>query len=189
MINLEAIRVTEALVLRAQAGDAIAMEQLLREWRPKLIRFVYGQLKHEDAAQDVVQETLIKLANNIRHLASPAAFPGWAYTIARRECVEHFRRERRQLRDGTGFDDARLDCEADDNARVFEPSLEMEECLGRLRREDRELLSLHYWCGLELKEIAQIAGVAAGAVKTRLFRARVHLRELLCLPQDSVSAS
>jgi RNA polymerase sigma-70 factor (ECF subfamily) len=175
----------EALVCRAQAGDAVALEQLLGDWRPRLVQFAAGFLRNPESAQDVVQETLVKLAANLRHLAAPAAFPAWAMTILRRECIEFYRRERRRQAERLGFDELPLGMLEADQTAEFAPSLEMAQCLGRLRREDRELLGLHYWCGLELREIAQRFGIAAGAVKTRLFRAREQLRGVLVLKEES----
>jgi RNA polymerase sigma-70 factor (ECF subfamily) len=56
---------------------------------------------------------------------------------------------------------------------------EMDRYLRQMRNDDRNLLGLFYWREFEVTEIAEILGVAVGAVKVRLFRARNRLRELL----------
>ena len=166
---------TEELVRAAQAGDRAAMEQLLRTWRPILVRCAAAMVRDEDAAQDIVQETLVKVVRNIDQLASPAAFAGWAQQILRRNGIEHFRSESRCMRRSYGNDDPELLARIADDAGSFDAGDEMEEGLRRLRTDDRALLELHYWGGFELAEIAAMFGIATGATKTRLFRARGRL--------------
>ena len=169
----------ESLVVRARCGDTDALEQLLRASYPPLLRTALRLLRDDDAAQDVVQETLIRIARRLDQLAEPAAYPGWARTILRRETQEYFRRRQRNPLDGFEYDDSRLEVLPDEPS-AFAPSEEMDQCLGLLRRDDRSVLDLHYWGGLEASEIAAGLGIAVGAVKTRLFRARNRLRDRLC---------
>jgi RNA polymerase sigma factor (sigma-70 family) len=171
-----------ALVVAARGGDRASLDALLRAWRPRLVRFAARQLTNDEAAQDVVQETLAKVAQNIERLDQPEAFVSWIYTILRRDSIEYFRREQRFCLERTSLDEERSEHNAGEAEAQFAPSIDMQDCLGNLRTEDRELLSLHYWCGLELKELAPVFGIAVGALKTRLFRARGQLRELLLLP-------
>jgi RNA polymerase sigma-70 factor (ECF subfamily) len=174
---------TAQRVLRAQSGDVEAMEALLRDAYPGLMRFASHLIKDRDVAQDVTQEAAIKLVQKIEQLAEPAAFSSWAKTTLRREAFEFLRRQKRNPAEANRDDDTNLKYASVDDGRAFLTGEEMESCLRQLRREDRNLLNLHYWCGFEVKEIAAILGIAAGAVKTRLFRARNRLRDLLCEPE------
>ena len=169
----------ESLVLRARSGDTDALEQLLLTSYPQLLRTALRLLRDDDAAQDVVQETLIRIARRLDQLSQPAAYPGWARTILRRETQEYFRRRQRSPVEGFEYDDSRLEL-LQDEPSAFAPSEEMDQCLGLLRGDDRTVLDLHYWGGLEASEIAAGLGIAVGAVKTRLFRARNRLRDRLC---------
>lgn len=171
---------TEALVIAAQAGSSAALERLLREWRPRLVRSAAAMVRNDDAVQDVVQETLIKLSRNLGDLANPAAFASWAYTILRRKGIEFFRRRARYERDGISYDESLAVSEALAQESFDIRRSEVDECIDLMRGEDRNLLRLHYWGGMELADIASHLEIAPGAAKTRLFRARGRLGDLLC---------
>jgi RNA polymerase sigma-70 factor (ECF subfamily) len=138
-------------------------------------------VRDADAAQDVVQETLMRLHANIGQLLEPAAFWVWAKTILRREANDYFNKEKRYVHDTVDRGDAELESgdDLDRSAGWREMRDEMDGYLRRLRHEDRNLLSLFYWREFDVAEIAAMHGVAVGAVKVRLFRARNRLRELL----------
>ena len=174
-------------IARAQNGDKAALEGLLRAWQPRLIRQASGLLRDREAARDVVQETFIKVVRNIDTLVDPGAFSTWVVTILRNEAWEYVRKKQRSQRGCVGYDDANLDLQSRPDG-AFAASDEMEQYLGRLQNEDRKLLDLYYWCGLDVREIAVALGIATGAVKTRLFRARHRLREIICEPQGELIA-
>lgn len=170
---------TAQLVREAQVGDVPALERLLEQWRPRLIRYAAAWLRDDDAAQDVVQDTLVKVVKNLDRLADPAAFASWVFTILRHSGIELFRREGRSGVRCVSFDDRLLSPASAERESACDEELALEQCLGRLSRDDRDLLRLHYWGGLELGEIAPMLGIATGAAKTRLFRARGRLGVLL----------
>jgi RNA polymerase sigma-70 factor (ECF subfamily) len=116
----------------------------------------------------------------------PSALP-WLLGIAVNLVARHYRDEERQLRAyaRTGVDpiaggeelDARLDA-ADTRARLA-------VALAELRPEERDVLLLHAWVELEYAEIAEALEIPVGTVRSRLSRARAHVRELLS-PTDSI---
>jgi RNA polymerase sigma-70 factor (ECF subfamily) len=169
----------EQLARRARAQDAQALEELLHLSRPGLLRLASRLIRDRDAAQDVVQETLLRLHANIGQLAEPAAFWVWARTILHREAFDYFHREKRYVHDSIELRDAREELEHDEDEASRLTQKEMDWYLRRLPNQDRDLLGLFYWRELEVKEIAAMLGVAVGAAKVRLFRARSRLRELL----------
>ncbi len=99
---------SEWLVLNAQSGKSAAMDQLLRIWYPKFLRYSTHQLNNREAAKDVVQETLLTIARKIGKVKDPVAFPKWAYQILHRRGVDFQRNEiRRREREGSSVDSAR----------------------------------------------------------------------------------
>jgi RNA polymerase sigma-70 factor, ECF subfamily len=164
---------TEWLVLHAQSGSAEALEQLLKLWYPKLLRYAGGQTRDRDAARDVVQDTLLAAARRIRRLEDPAAFPKWVYRILQRRVVDHLRAEIRHRRAAGLADDA--------SSRSAEPGpgTPLEDALGSLAEESYQVVHLHYLIGLTVKEIASLIEVPEGTVKSRLHSARARLRNLL----------
>lgn len=169
----------EELARRARAKDTRALEELLRLCRPGLVRQASRLIRDRDAAQDVVQETLLQLHANIGQLLEPAAFWVWARTILHREAIDYFHKEKRYVHDSVELRDAGRGPEPDDVTATRLMQKEMDWYLRRLPSQDRDLLGLFYWREYEVKEIAAMLGVAVGAAKVRLFRARSRLRELL----------
>jgi len=169
----------EQLARRAHAKETGALEELLRQSRPGLLRHARRLVRDADAAQDVVQETLLRLHANIGQLLEPAAFWVWAKTILHREAIDYFHKEKRYVHDAVELRDAGQELEYDQIAATRLTQKEMDSYLRQLPNVDRDLLGLFYWREYEVKEIAAMLGVAVGAVKVRLFRARSRLRELL----------
>src|SRR5215203_5668718 len=80
-------------ILQAQAGDRLALEQVLRDTSrhvERLVRRIAG-----DAADDVLQDVLWTVARKLTWLEDPAAFKPWVYRIATRAALKHVSRERR----------------------------------------------------------------------------------------------
>ena len=170
---------TTELVIQAQSGSDQAMEQLFTVWRPRLVRRAQSLVRNAATAQDVVQETLVRAFRNLDSLANPAAFASWVYVILRRVGIELAVRESRERNNTVSFEEEWLTPGAVESFELTHDRLELAQCLSRLRLEDRDLLELHYWGGQELGEIAPRFGIATGAAKTRLFRARGRIGALL----------
>jgi RNA polymerase sigma-70 factor (ECF subfamily) len=162
---------TEWLVMHAQSGNGDALEQLLKLWYPKLLRYAAGQTRGRDAAKDVVQVALLSAARLIRQLKDPAAFPNWLYRILQRRIVDHLRTELRHRHATAG--------DIDSGAAEPGPGTPLEDALESLAAESHQVVHLHYLIGLSLKEIAAIIDVPEGTVKSRLYSARAQLRTLL----------
>lgn len=169
----------EHLARRARAQDSAALDELLRVSRPGLLRHASRLVRDTDAAQDVVQETLMRLHASIGQLQEPAAFWVWAKTILQREAFDHFHKEKRYVHDSVDSMESASEPEIDQHGEAVLLEEEMDRYLRQMRNDDRNLLGLFYWREFEVTEIAEILGVAVGAVKVRLFRARNRLRELL----------
>jgi RNA polymerase sigma-70 factor (ECF subfamily) len=174
----------DALVVQAQRGDAYAVERLLHISYPKLLRLARSLVRSDDVARDVVQETMLALSMNIADLRNPGAFNTWAGQILRRFCFSHFRRRRREHH-VTHVDASAIVALVDDadtsDTVVRDELLEAVESLGG---KSREVVSLHYFLGLSIQEIADTVDASAGAVKVRLHRARIELRGRLA-PSDA----
>ena len=166
---------TEAwLVLRAQSGDRGALETLLGGAQPALHRYVLGLIGDRAAADDVLQETLLRIYRKLRWLDEPALFRPWAYRIASREAFRFL--ARRRTTRGRDVDDATLEAlpERTDHHRA--PG-DLERLIERASSASRAVLLLHYRDGLTIEEVAAVLGIPAGTVKSRLTYGLQRLRE------------
>jgi len=163
---------TEWLVLHAQSGNAEALEQLLKLWYPKLLRYAAHRTRSLDAAKDVVQETLLAAATRIQRLDDPAAFPKWLYRILERRSADHVRAQIRWRRDAGAAGE-------DPGAAKPDYATRLEDAVASLAGDSYQVVHLHYLIGFSVREIASLIDVPEGTVKSRLHSARAQLRHLL----------
>ena len=168
----------EFLVLRAQEGDAGALDALLRRWQERLWLLARRCTNDQEAANDVLQNSLIAVARSIGKLADPAQFRSWAFRIVSNKSRDWIRTQqrRRKLVESAAETEAHGEeavATADDARDVVRRSLE------KLPGEQQSILTLFYIEEMSVAEISGALDLAAGTVKSRLFTARNQLKEII----------
>lgn len=169
----------------ARGGDRAALERLLERHQGRVFRFGMKMCGEEDDAKDVLQETLLAAARNIRDFRGASAVSTWLYTIARSFCIKKRRTSKFAPERVESLDAASQEAQAvPDAARGPEEELAgrqvqsaLQEAIGGLDPMYREVLVLRDVEGLSAPEVAEILGLSVEAVKSRLHRARVAVRE------------
>lgn len=163
-----------AMATAASNGDDGAQESLVRLLWPNAYRIAWSILGERGAAEDAAQAACATICTKLSTLSNPGAFVAWAYRIV----VSHARdlaraRSRLQRRETAGYDDV--------TAFGDDPSerLDLEAAIGRLPESLRLPLELHYFMGLNSREVGTALGVPAATVRFRLMMARRRLRPLL----------
>lgn len=181
---------TELLVLRAQGGQRDAIGLLVRLWHERLLRHARRTTGTEDAALDVMQESWLDICRGLYQLDDPARFGPWAYRIVTRRCarwvhkqqrrrqVEQAHIEQAQIQQTLANEHRERTSEADDVARS-DTADAVRAALRHLPTEQQAILELRYVEGFGIEQIATALGIASGTVKSRLFHARQHLRDIL----------
>jgi RNA polymerase sigma-70 factor (ECF subfamily) len=157
----------DELVRRAQRGDPVALEALVRQLTPYVGR-ICGAVAL-DAGDDAMQEAMMAIVGNLGSLREPGALFGWARRIAVREAVRVARRAR-----SVPVDPAVLAAVPGIAADVT--AVEVRSVLESLPPEQRTVLVLRHFDDLGEEEMAAALGVARGTVKSRLNRARAAFR-------------
>ncbi|MFE7898177.1 RNA polymerase sigma factor [Streptomyces sp. NPDC057424] len=155
-----------ALLPRAQAGDRQAMNELLRQVTPLVVRQCRRITRRHDS--DAAQEAMLAIYRGIHGLREPGAFCSWARAIAVREAV----RTRRRLGDFSPQD--LPDLEQDTNPLT---SVHISDVLDRLPHHHREVLTLRAVYGLDEQEMATALALPLGTVRSRLHRARRNFHD------------
>ncbi len=171
----------EVLVLGCREGSREAFTLLVERWQARLWRHARRLTGRDDAASDVLQDAWLAMAEGLGRLDDPAAFPRWAYTIVSRRAAD-WQRLRRRDEDVAGprVDETELPGPDDSAADAPRDAVELlGRALRRLPGERRALLSLHHLEGFDVAEIAEILGIPAGTVKSRLHHARQQLRDII----------
>ena len=165
------------LVRGCQRGDRQAFEALFRQFQPRLRYYVRHLNGGGNDTEDVLQNVWLNVVRRIDALKAPQAFVAWLYTIARREVYG-----RGRTRDPfVELTDEHLELAAGNGEVTFdaEDARRIHRALGRLKARQREILTLSFLEELSHKEIAEVLGVNAGTVKSRVFHAKEALRKEL----------
>ena len=180
-------RTDQQLLDAARAGDRRALEALLARHQPRVYRFGLKMCRDPEDAKDVLQETLLAVARGVKDFRGASSVSTWLYTIARSFCIKKRRRskfapeavesldarepgeEARQLADPSR--------PADESLAGRQVEAALEKAIGGLDEMYREVLVLRDVEGLSAPEVAEVMGLTVEAVKSRLHRARVAVRE------------
>lgn len=173
----------ELLVLHAQEGSPEAFGLLVERWQERLWRFARRLTDDEQAAWDVSQETWSVISRRIGRLQDAAAFPAWAFQVARNKSSDWIRRRQRRRRADAGYAE-RVHETAQRREAVERQYATIKEALADLSSRDRTILSLRYEEGFNTDEIAAIMEIPSGTVKSRLYYARKRLRRFLEAEED-----
>src|SRR5262245_12888448 len=183
-------------MLAFRGGDARAFEVLVRRYRAPVFNFILRYTGQRARAEDLLQETWLKVVRSAVEYEPRARFTTWVYTIARNLCVDSARKESYRQADSL---EAPVGASGDDggdgralgemlpdgsnspergahNARV-RPMLE--RALASLPEEQREVFILREYSGIAFKEIAQVTQTSENTVKSRMRYALEGLRKRL----------
>jgi RNA polymerase sigma-70 factor (ECF subfamily) len=173
----------QELMLAVKAGDRTAFEQLYLRYRDRLYAFLVRYTGDPASAQDLFQETFLRVFRDRARYEPRAAFPTWLFTIARNLFLDSVKRTRTPQ---TFLERKSASRAAPDPSPGPLETLEQREAdavlwsaVASLAEEDRVILLLSRFEGLRYREIAKILGISEGAVKIRAHRALQALRRAL----------
>lgn len=182
-------------MLAFQKGDARAFETLVRRHRAPVFNFILRFSGNRARAEDILQDTWIKVVRSSPEYEPKARFKTWLYTIARNLCVDSARKEAYRVADslegdGRATEDGKGPSPAqhahdggasqpDRHAFNREVRPLLESAVTRLPEEQREVFLLRELSGLSFKEISEATGTPENTVKSRMRYALEALRKHL----------
>jgi RNA polymerase sigma-70 factor (ECF subfamily) len=173
---------TEQLPVRqARRGDPRAWDRLFRRYQLPLYAYVHELVRDDQDSLDIVQESFINATRHIASLRDDARFGSWLFGIARQKVLQRWRKPDRTA----PLEEHGEDAETSDtpNPRDWlihkEQEAEFMKLLQQLSEPHRDVLLLHFLEDFSLDEIAEIARVPVGTVKSRMHHAKRMLRQLV----------
>ena len=174
----------EDLIEKFQRGDLYAYELIVKRYKDQLLNFVYRFLNNHEEAEDVVQETFLRVYRNRHAYQRVAKFSTWIYTIAGNLARTELRRRHRRRffsLSSLGVEDKEyeisdemLSPERHTNTVLSEEIIQRE--INKLSAKFREVIILRDIQELYYEEISKIIRVPIGTVKSRVNRARLRLQ-------------
>ena len=175
------------LIVRWQAGDEAAFEELIRKHESRVYRLLYRMMGSKEDAEDLTQETFLSLHRHGHRFRAEARFSTFVYRVAANAALNRRRSygrgrarvDKLKTRQAAGDDLPSSPRNPEDAALGTELTGHVREALDTLSPSLRMPVILYDIEGLAYGEIAKVLGIAEGTVKSRIHRARQALREQL----------
>jgi RNA polymerase sigma factor (sigma-70 family) len=175
-------------------GDEAAFEHLIQRHKGKIFTSVYIFVKDTELANDIFQETFIKIIDTFRSgkYNEEGKFIHWAMRIAHNLCVDYFRKDKRKpiYAASDDFDVLSIIENSDDNeetkmikCQTFNKIRQLVECLPD---EQKEVIIMRHYMDLSFKEIAELTNVSINTALGRMRYALLNMRRLIAEKQISL---
>lgn len=149
-----------------------AFKKLMADREDKLYRIAFSYVRNEADAMDCLQNCLVKGLESFDSLKNKEYFNSWIVRILINECIDFLRKKK---------DDLSFDEEIDRNyiSKNYEETIDLLDTLSRLSEDERELIYLRYFEGLNYSEISDRQEIKLGTVKSRLHRSMDKLKRMM----------
>ena len=173
----------EKLILRFQEGDINAYNELVKRYKDRLLNFVFRYFNNREQAEDVVQDTLIKLYTHASYYKNIAKFSTWIFTIAKNNALTELRKNKRKQTDSLWTEDGKV-IDINSNDQSLEIKVQNEIAIDQLNKFLDEIpenfriaVVLRDFQELSYDEISKILEIPIGTIKSRINRGRIQLAE------------
>jgi len=177
------------LVKLAQDGDNRAFDELVKRYENKVYRLAFKILRHEDDAGEALQDAFLSAYRGLKNFKADSTFSTWLYRVATNAALMKYRKRRdghvsleqsqSHDEDAEGLQIADWSALPDDELLTGELDEILSEGLDRLPDELREVFVMRDIEGLSNSDVAERLRLTVPAVKSRLHRARLQLRDRL----------
>jgi len=180
----------QALVSRAQAGDATAFDDLVVKYSPRLYCLIYNMTSNHEDTNDMLQDVFAKAYRAIKGFRGKSSFYTWIHTIAVNMTLNFLKKRGRRY--NLSLDDIDASIQNDKEfieltsttspvreADLGELQRRLNEAMMKLSDEHRAVVTMFHIQGMPHAEISKILGVSEGTVRSRLFYANRQLQTYL----------
>ncbi|MDE0686608.1 MAG: RNA polymerase sigma factor [Candidatus Poribacteria bacterium] len=173
------------LIQRSLTGDENAFAQLVKKYQKQIHALAWRKVGDFHTAEEITQDTFLRVYKNLSTLKDPNRFTGWLYRIAARQCHAWLRKKRMQTQSLEETDLELIEgvtysqYVAEEQAKAATEAQRgiVQRLLARLQESERTVVTLHYFGEMTCEEISRFLGVSASTVKSRLHRARNRLKK------------
>jgi len=173
----------EKLILRFHEGDINAYNELVKRYKDRLLNFVLRYFNNVEQAEDVVQDTLIKLYTHASYYKDVAKFSTWIFTIAKNNALTELRKNKRKKTDSLWTDDGQV-IDINSKQESLDSKVQNEIAIDQLNKfldeipeNFRMAVVLRDFQELSYDEISKILEIPIGTIKSRINRGRIQLAE------------
>ena len=173
------------LIHKILAGDDAAFASLVKKYQKQVHALAWRKIGDFHIAEEIVQDTFLKVYQNLSTLKNPNQFSGWLYVITANQCHAWLRKRRIETEPLEDTDINMIEGTAYSKyiaAEQAKGSIEtqrevVKKLLSTLKESDRTVITLYYFGEMTCEEISRFLGVSTSAIKSRLSRARRRLKK------------
>lgn len=158
-------------------NDRMAYTELIEKYKNMVYTLCFNMLKDKHMADDVAQESFVKVFKSIKNFKHDAKLSTWIYRITYRTCIDHLRKNKVAM---SNIDDHYNIQDGSNHGQALEKKdlyQWLKQMIMELPQEEANVLQLFYHQQKSLKEVVAITGLTETNVKTKLFRSRKFLRQ------------
>ena len=166
------------IIVEACRGNVAAFDHIVQLWERPLFNYLRRFFDRKEDAQDVTQETFLKVYRGLHSYNQAKKFSTWLFTIATHTAYDWLRKKRR-FPESLSIDDGQYSSETIEDPRsynIIEDRIDIDTALKELRPEYRAVLLLYYYQSLTYEEMTEILALPLNTVKTHLRRAKEALK-------------
>ena len=183
-----------ALIQRILAGDEGAFENLIKKYQKQVHALAFRKVGDFQTAEDITQETFLRVYQKLATLNDPAKFPAWLYAIVNHLCIAWHRKNRLQIESLQEVHISEIETDVYSRYVTVEHAKSTAEAqrdlvrklLTKLKESDQEVITLHYFEEMTSSEIGAHLGVSENTIKSRLHRARQQLKRYQFMIQEEL---
>ncbi|MFY0685608.1 MAG: RNA polymerase sigma factor [Cyclobacteriaceae bacterium] len=156
------------------SGDTEAYRWLVDKYKDHSLRLAFQILKNIEDAEDVVQDSFVKAFGSLKKFKKEAAFSTWLYRIVYNMSIDRTRKKKVQT-----VDIQQASSVSTEDTGTIDPKGELEllkKAMNELANDESLIIQLHYLEGKDMKEIGHIVGSSHAAVRKKISRVRIKLR-------------
>lgn len=181
--------VDKKLVKKAKSGDIQAFTELITNYKDKIFHLAYRMLSNVQEAEDITQETFLRVYSNLDRYDEEHKFSTWIFRIATNLCIDRIRKKKANYSLDENWNDedgldwySRLPSQGkspEEEAISSEEQNQIHQAIMNLPSKYRVIMILRYIQDLSIQEISEVVNLSNSTVKTRLHRGREYLRKQL----------
>lgn len=168
------------LIQRIAAKDQSAIEALYTAYQLRVFRFIFRRVKSEAVAEELTNEVFMEVWRGASRFEGRSSLSSWILGIAHNRAISSLRKRREESMDEGVAEAIPDDADTPEvEAQKVDKGEALRRCIGQLSEDHAQVVDLVYYQEMSVNEAAEILGVPANTVKTRMFHARKKLSELL----------
>ena len=164
-------------------GDSSAFAVLVNRYKDLVYTLSLRMLKNREEAEEVAQDTFIKVYKSLSRFKGDSKFSTWIYKVAYNTCLDRIKKNKKYVNDVAIDEFTAHEVKTIDNAlsklETEEHNQAIKKCITQLPSDDAFILTLYYFEEQSLDEISQVVGLTPNNVKVKLFRSRKKLATII----------